>query len=679
MEAVQKPHTPESDVGSFSDSNVSELFVQAVVGAGDSVELVFLQPAREALAGNAPSITEKAATAPGLQTIEKTVGLAQNREESVAATEIQATVPAPAAPAPAPSATEIETEVPPNDELLGLVGSALASLGQVASVGSEKGDPSTNEAQQEEAQQEEPQAPKAEPAREEPKVAASTEPIEVTLAQAIMAKVSQASEVPSVAVEEVPNSEPEAPVVPQAALDEPRTEEVPKAEEKLLEPSQEEGPKVESLPEGAQDVLQDEPFNRQPTGEEGLGELPEPIELRELQLDASAYAEAKFQATENDEGLIGEDPDVEEKGESLVTQDSDIDVQGADWMRGVRRLLAQETAALPATFKGKLNDEDLVKALGLEFSRRSHPFADASGRQSSVDGQYVGTGLETPPSPPAPSSDRSRHSEPTPVKQASLQMVGGKERVVPAVGLKSSPMSSDDNRISALARLHQAEVPMLDFARVHMGEEDDDTDETGNGVTVDAASWDGREISPQSFGVPPINMTGLGQDFTIHPEELVGVQAMSEEAPPERPESRLELLEDVQPPENSHSSSSKLPREASVVVSSGSPGGLKKATAPVQRSPFEIPLYVEKRTRPTPRDLSVVRLPPVRKKPSSVTGSRSGSRTKKATKGMKPISKPLIAHVHSHFHHHYHVFSASQASALGVQTAEGNAPELTDA
>jgi len=255
------------------------------------------------------------------------------------------------------------------------------------------------------------------------------------------------------------------------------------------------------------------------------------------------------------------------------------------------------------------------------------------------------------------------------------QMLGGKEISVPAVGLKVATLTVDDNRQAALARQHQAEVPVLDFARINMGDEDDDTDETGNGATF-AGSWE-RDLSPQSQGVPPINMAALdrigGQDATILPDELQGMEASGEV--PQRPESRAELMQEEAP---SESQNSNLPMEASVMGSSpnkakksGSAlkGAMPMASSPAKRSPFEIPL-----SRPTPRDLSVVRLPPMKHKKCLGT---PGSRTKKAAKGLKPMTKPLIA-VHSHVHHHYHVFSTSQASALGAQDAQGKAP-LTDA
>jgi len=130
------------------------------------------------------------------------------------------------------------------------------------------------------------------------------------------------------------------------------------------------------------------------------------------------------------------------------TQDEELEA----WRLRVQLMMLQEAAA--SCIPAKMSPRELVRTLGMAMAD-SPSFAQASPEDithPSSRGSLLAEGLMTPPSPPAPSSARSRPSEAS------------------GVPLRCSALF--DEKEFSPKKVHP--VPPLDFSRVYMGDADTD-------------------------------------------------------------------------------------------------------------------------------------------------------------------------------------------------------------
>eukprot|EP00439_Symbiodinium_sp_Y106_P075539 s1214_g15.t1 len=142
------------------------------------------------------------------------------------------------------------------------------------------------------------------------------------------------------------------------------------------------------------------------------------------------------------------DAEVEAEAEADVADDEELEA----WRLRVQLMMLQEAAA--SCIPAKMSPRELVRTLGMAMAD-SPSFAQASPEDithPSSRGSLLAEGLMTPPSPPAPSSARSRPSEAS------------------GVPLRCSALF--DEKEFSPKKVHP--VPPLDFSRVYMGDADTD-------------------------------------------------------------------------------------------------------------------------------------------------------------------------------------------------------------
>ncbi|CAE7029148.1 unnamed protein product [Symbiodinium sp. CCMP2456] len=187
--------------------------------------------------------------------------------------------------------------------------------------------------------------------------------------------------------------------------------------------------------------------------------LPAPEEPSDVEVEAEAEADvADVMEAHNQE--IAPQAD---------TQDEELEA----WRLRVQLMMLQEVAA--SCIPAKMSPRELVRTLGMAMAD-SPSFAQASPEDithPSSRGSLLAEGLMTPPSPPAPSSARSRPSEAS------------------GVPLRCSALF--DEKEASPKRVHP--VPPLDFSRVYMGDADADLDYDYEGAD---STWmtHGRSLTP---------------------------------------------------------------------------------------------------------------------------------------------------------------------------------------
>lgn len=428
-------------------------------------------------------------------------------------------------------------------------------------------------------------------------------------------------------------------------------------------------------------------------------------------------------STEMQQRTSSSQPKHESKAEELLLDNARAEPRDATeaWIKRVRQMLADESAAVPGRSLNsrKLSPRKVRKALGLpDLSGRSQ-FAGISDDGASSAFHMAQDGLETPPSPPAPSSDRSRYSAATPAspgsrslrKSLSKSKLDMKIPEIPAVGLKkSSPPSSDGSRKAAAARENQSAVPALDMKKVHMGEDLDDidanienkSDRTGVACHGSTSNWDAG--GSEDGTLPPSHREGDADDFDRGADDdpdatNLEVRLPSDGGSGTPSKAGSKDIGDVPaklpelPPERSGAGPSPTAiallgalhqQQADKNDWPGArPGAKAKASPKKIKSVFEIPLELPKKPKkPTPAELSSVRLSPMPGSRESKRSRSNGSRgrnskaTSKLTGSKSLPGLPAIWHlgvqkiVHSHFHHHYHVFTASEDAAPQADDGE---------
>ncbi|CAE7659537.1 unnamed protein product [Symbiodinium sp. CCMP2592] len=180
------------------------------------------------------------------------------------------------------------------------------------------------------------------------------------------------------------------------------------------------------------------------------------------------------------------------------TQDEELEA----WRLRVQLMMLQEAAA--SCIPAKMSPRELVRTLGMAMAD-SPSFAQASPEDvthPSSRGSLLAEGLMTPPSPPAPSSARSRPSEAS------------------GVPLRCSALF-DDKEFSP-KKVHP--VPPLDFSRVYMGDADTDfgdyegadstwmthgrslTPTTSSSSRLSKSTSDGRLLQASVFSCAPADL-----------------------------------------------------------------------------------------------------------------------------------------------------------------------------
>ncbi|CAE8618719.1 unnamed protein product [Polarella glacialis] len=215
---------------------------------------------------------------------------------------------------------------------------------------------------------------------------------------------------------------------------------------------------------------------------------------------------------------------LQNKPSSEAATTDRVSVRTQAWVSRVQRMLSDESAGVPGRVAGRPSARGLSRALGLpDFSRRSFVSTWSAEIGSGENTPGWQDRPWTPPSPPAPSTDRSFRSEAT---NAHRRAQGMGYPTAPACGLRPGTACLSA-RTAAAARLQQAAVPGLDLSKVNMGEEDED-DESDSNETGHVALYD--SMSMGSFGdvngseaktgvssafVPLLNMATLHSESTL--------------------------------------------------------------------------------------------------------------------------------------------------------------------
>lgn len=366
----------------------------------------------------------------------------------------------------------------------------------------------------------------------------------------------------------------------------------------------------------------------------------------------------------------------------------------SEWAAKVLQRLAKESSGLPGKFtmakfdvSGDLRAKDVATALGMPFlsgrsnswpsEEHSSPGRSLSSAGTGHAGRFLayerGLARGTPPSPPAPSSDRSGGGSMR--SEADIPF-----RQVPACGLRPPSRSSVSSANASAAVRNRSSVPGLDMSRVQMGDDDDEEVTGKDSLECAASSAPTGSYSPAlPFDVPRLNMAAVhvqSVPVSTVPGGAKHVKVFTEPVPPalvpeyslqERPPCRGTDIGD----KGLDGNCSRLPRRGNAPASGedGYPGLDRASSAHFWPSAETPTLGLQLRPnpsrgvvitssgtglKPVPAVIARVRLPPMGNRKGNAAGGRDGRHL------------PLVSHLHSHLHHHYHVFHSSPGSDHAV-------------